>query len=34
MKFIELLEMQKQLDEAVEKPRYNGFKPKHRTYQK
>lgn len=34
MKFIELLEMQKQLDEAVEKPRDNGFKPKRRTYQK
>mgnify|MGYP004700918359 CR=1 FL=1 len=34
MKFIELLEMQKQLDETVEKPRDNGFKPKRRTYQK
>lgn len=32
--FKELLEMQKQLDEAVEKPRDNGFKPKRRTYQK
>lgn len=31
MKFIEILEMQKQLDEAVCKPRDNGFTPRERT---
>lgn len=31
MNFIELLEMQKQLDEAVCKPRDNGFIPRERT---
>lgn len=30
--FRELLEMQKELDEAIEKPRKNGFKPKFRNY--
>lgn len=32
MNFKELLEMQKQLDEAVSKPRENGFKSGKRTY--
>lgn len=31
MEFKELLEMQKQLDEAVSKPRENGFVPRQRT---
>lgn len=30
MEFRELLEMQKQLDEAIEKPRQNGFVPRER----
>ena len=32
MEFIEILGMQKQLDEAVGKPRENGFEPKKRNF--
>lgn len=34
IEFIDLLEMQKQLDEEVAKPRDNGFVPKNRNYNK
>lgn len=30
--FRELLEMQRELDKEIEKPRKNGFKPKFRNY--